>query len=312
LAKAKKNKGASAAPDEQLPAVDRKRYRGHSHLAQLTKDRKLKNMIKIVISNQRGGAAKTTTTLNLARYYADQGKRVLIIDTDPQGSITVVLGLSDPGKPLYKNPGKSLFNFLIHGHSLEDCIVSVHPLIDLLPSNRQTVEAEQMLLAQIARELTFVNVLPKVDAAYDVVLFDVAPSISLLQTCAVLYTQQILVPVSMDPLSIAGLVASVETARMLSQYFSRPIKTVAILPVIIDKRLGVTKRVMDDLETISAETGVPLLPGIPTDSTVTKASGESFLADFDPTCRAMLAYVEAFDALGKLLNIEVPVPVSLS
>jgi chromosome partitioning protein len=258
-------------------------------------------MIKLVISNQRGGAAKTTTTLTLARYYADQGKRVLVIDTDPQGSITVVLGLADEGKPLYRNPGKSLFNFLIKDHVFEDCIVAIHPKIDLLPSNRQTVEAEQILLGQMARELTLVNVLPKVDLAYDVVLFDVPPSISLLQTCAVLYTQHILVPVSMDPLSIAGLVASIETARKLSQYFKQPIKTVAILPVIIDRRLGVAKRVMDNLEGISSETGIPMLPGIPIDASVTKASGESFLIDFDPTCRAMAAYTEAFTALDALL-----------
>lgn len=260
--------------------------------------------VRLVISNQRGGAAKTTTTLNLARYYADQGKRVLVIDTDPQGSITVVLGLSDPGKPLHKTRGKNIYSFLIQGHSLEDCTVPVHPGIDLLPSNRQTVEVEQILMGQIARELTLVNKLPEVDGPYDVVLFDVAPSISLLQSCAVLYAQQILVPVSMDPLSIAGLVASIETAKTLSQYFNRPIKTAAILPVIIDRRLGVTKRVMDDLEAISNDTRIPLLPGIPTDSTVTKASGDSFLADFDPNCRAFLAYTEAFKALDELMKVE--------
>lgn len=143
-------------------------------------------MIRLVITNQRGGDTKTTTTLSLARYLADKGKKVLVVDTDPQGSIAVVLGL--------KAQDKSLHNFLIKDYNFKECLVSPHENIDVLPSNRQTVETEAVLMGHTARELTFRNVFPRVDGAYDAVLIDVAPSISLLQTCAMLYAQNMLPP----------------------------------------------------------------------------------------------------------------------
>src|SRR6201989_1365685 len=109
-------------------------------------------MLKLVISNQRGGVAKTTTTVALARYLADVGNRVLIIDTDPQGSVSVVLGL--------KTEGRSLHNFIIKNHAFRDCLVPAHQRIDVLPSNRETVQTETILMGHTARELTVQSHLP--------------------------------------------------------------------------------------------------------------------------------------------------------
>src|SRR4051812_42874599 len=98
---------------------------------------------RMVITNQRGGDAKTTTTLALAHYLGQDGVRVLVIDTDPQGSISVVMNVK-PGD-------KSLHSFLIKGFRFEDCIVPLAPSIDLLPSNRHTVETEAILMGNTAR-----------------------------------------------------------------------------------------------------------------------------------------------------------------
>ena len=78
---------------------------------------------------------------------------------------------------------------------------------------------------------------------YDAVLIDVAPSISLLQTCAMLYAQHISIPASMDPLSLQGVVASIQTAKVLQDLFHLPISPVAILPVKVDRRLGITSTI---------------------------------------------------------------------
>src|SRR3954469_23347905 len=102
-------------------------------------------MLRLVVSNQRGGDAKTTTTVTLARYFADKGKKVLVIDTDPQGSIGVILGL--------KAQDKSLHNFLIKDYNFRECLVTPRENIDVLPSNRQTVETEAVLMGHTAREL---------------------------------------------------------------------------------------------------------------------------------------------------------------
>jgi chromosome partitioning protein len=254
-------------------------------------------MLKLVISNQRGGVAKTTTTVALARYLADIGKRVLIIDTDPQGSVSVVLGL--------KAEGRSLHNFIIKNHAFKDCLVAAHERIDVLPSNRETVQTETILMGHTARELTFQSIFPAVDGAYDAVLIDVAPSISLLQTCAMLYARQLLIPVSMDPLSLQGAAASFETARMLSPLFRTDIRVIGVLPVMVDRRLQITETVLESLKDICARNQVPLLHAIRTDATVTKAARQKqFLNDYEPKSKALEDYVKACEELTGNLQRE--------
>jgi chromosome partitioning protein len=251
-------------------------------------------VIRLLVSNQRGGVAKTTTTVTVARYFAEQGLRVLVIDTDPQGSIAVILGLKPEG---------NLHNFIIKKHNFKECLVSPHPKIDILCSNRETVQTEGLLMGETARELTFNNLFPAVDRHYDVVLIDVAPSISLLQTCGMLYAKQLLIPVSMDPLSLQGAAASIETARTLSTLFNISVKTVALLPVMVDRRLQITETVLESLNAIGERSGVPLLPAIRTDATVTKANRQrQFLIDYDPKCKAVEDYTAACDALMTLLQ----------
>jgi len=242
--------------------------------------------LRLVCANQRGGVAKTTTTVTLARYLADMGKRVLIIDTDPQGSVSVVLGL--------KAEGRSLHNFIIRKHAFRDCLVAAHERIDVLCSNRETVQTETILMGETARELTFQSIFPGVDGAYDAVLIDVAPSISLLQTCAMLYARQLLIPVSMDPLSLQGAAASFETAKMLNPLFRTDIRVVGVLPVMVDRRLQITETILQSLRDICTKNQVPLLHAIRTDASVTKASRQKqFLQDYDPKCKALEDYIRA-------------------
>lgn len=251
-------------------------------------------MIRLVVSNQRGGVAKTTTVHTLARFFADKGLRVLVLDTDPQGSMAAVLGLKAPAH---------LHQFVIHNHVFKDCLVEVHPNIDILCSNRETSQTENILMGQLAREMAFVNLFPKVDQPYSIVLVDVAPSITLLQTCAMIYARQVLIPVAMDPLSLQGAVASVETARMLNGLFQTTVRPIAFLPVMIDRRLQMTQVILESLSELSRRFAVPILHGIRTDSTVTKsARARQFLGDYDPKCRALEDYCAAGQQLLDLLK----------
>jgi chromosome partitioning protein len=253
-------------------------------------------MTRLVILNQRGGVAKTTTVHTLARFLADRGKRVLIIDTDPQGSVGTVLGLK---------PSKYLHDYVIHNHLFKDCAVHACPGVDVLCSNRETVKAEGHLMGQVAREFVFTNLFSQVETDYDVVLIDVAPSINLLQTCAMTYARYLLIPVSMDPLSLQGAAASIETARTLSSLIRMAISPVALLPVMVDRRLQITEVVSASLEELSARTHIPLLPGIRTDTTVTKCSrAKRFLVDFDPRAKALEDYQTALGALMNLIGDE--------
>jgi chromosome partitioning protein len=252
-------------------------------------------MLRLVVTNQRGGDAKTTTTIALADFFAQEGKRVLVIDTDPQGSISVVMNV--------KAGDRSLHSFLIKGFRFEDCILHLSPSIDLLPSDRRTVETEAILMGNTARELTFRHVFPQVEKGYDVVLIDVAPSISLLQTCSMLYAEHLLIPASMDPLSLQGVVANIQTAKVLQDLFSIPIRPVAILPVKVDRRLAVTSKILQALENVSKDHGIPLLSAIRTDATVTKVSRSGkFLAEYAKDCKAQLDYTAAFTELAGVLE----------
>ena len=251
-------------------------------------------VIRLVISNQRGGVAKTTSVANFARYLADRGKRVLVIDTDPQGSIGTVLGLK---------PAKYLHDFVVYNHLFKDCIVEACPGVDVLCGNRETVKTEGHLMGQVAREFVFNNLFTQVEKGYDAVLIDVAPSINLLQTCAMVYGKSLLIPVSMDPLSLQGAAASIETARMLSSLIGIEIQPVALLPVMVDRRLQITEVVMESLKDLSVRTRIPMLHGIRTDTTVTKCNrAKRFLADFEPRSKALEDYNVAFEELSNLLN----------
>lgn len=254
------------------------------------------NPVRLVISNQRGGVAKTTTVLALAHHQASRGRKVLIIDTDPQGSIAMILGL--------RTEQKSLYNLLIQQFSFEDCITKYNEQIDIILSDRNTTLAETILTGQTARELIFRHLLTKLDNVYDIVLIDVAPSITLLQTCAMMYAERILVPVTMDPLSLAGAMASIQTARTLNELFQANIQIVALLPVNVDVRLQMTRLIGSSLDNFAKAHSLPVLPAVRTDATVTKATRKKkILQDYDPLSRSAIDYTTAFDRLEPILGL---------
>jgi chromosome partitioning protein len=248
--------------------------------------------IKIVVSNQRGGVAKTTTTLTLARFLADQGRKVLVIDTDPQGSITPLLGLK---------PTAKLYDFLIRNYRFEECLTQAHQQIDVICSGRDTTDAEHHILTQVYREFAFEKIFAPYESQYDAILVDVAPSISLLQTCAMIFCRRVLIPVAMETLSLQGCSAAINAASVLNTQFrdgSVSVKTVGILPVMVNPRLQMTDMVMRALKQISADHSIPILSSIRQDVEVVKAAKfRTFLADRAPESRALSDYQVAFKEL---------------
>ncbi len=241
-------------------------------------------MIRLVVSNQRGGVAKTTTVATMARVLADMGMKVLIIDTDSQGSIASILNLK---------PEAYLYNFLVNNQAFRDCIVEAGPNVHVMCSNRRTVEAEAVFMGVTGREMAFDNVFPLEDYVYDIVLLDVAPSITLLQTCSMVYAKAILIPVAMDPLSLQGAMASIQTAASLNKLFRLNVKVAGILPVMVNRRLRMTDMIMNSLEELAQTHGIPLLPPIRTDAAVNQAAkARKFIADFDPKSKAVEDYTE--------------------
>lgn len=242
-------------------------------------------MQRLVIANQRGGVSKTTTTATLARFFGDQGMKVLAIDADPQGSLGLVLGL---------RPERYLHDFLVHNRPLEECVVPAAPNVHVLCGSRDTTIVEAALFGTPGRELAFSRQLSVADERYDVVLIDVSPSINLIQTCSLLYARQFLIPVGMNMLSLQGAAACLETAHMLANAFRTEIRAVALLPVMVDRRFSLTEYILKAVEEMSENYRVPLLHAVRTDGTVPRAErARQFLVDHDHKCKAMEDYMVA-------------------
>jgi chromosome partitioning protein len=256
-------------------------------------------MIRLTIANQRGGVGKTTTVHALGRTWADQGMKVLLIDTDPQGSLAEVLGLKSRNK---------LHNFLIDNIRLEECVAKAQDNLEVLLSDRTTAQTENILSGRMGKEFALEMAMAEVEQGYDAVLVDVAPSISNLLTCAMIYSRQVLIPVAMDLLSIQGAAAAITTADAINRSFPRmltenPVRIVAVLPVMVDQRLQLTQATFRQLHSMFDSTPIQILPEIRSDMSVKKAErARKSLVEYDPKCRAINDYAAAAAQLLKMLQ----------
>jgi chromosome partitioning protein len=148
-----------------------------------------------------------------------------------------------------------------------------------------------------------------VEKDYDVVLFDCAPSISVVQTAALIYAQRLLIPVAMDILAIHGALACLETAQNMNEFYNNTdVRAVALLPVMVDRRLQATKMTLEMLDKIAAKYELEVLPAIRTDQAVQRANrGKSFLADHDPRSKALEDYAAAAGRLAEILHVNTPI-----
>lgn len=252
-------------------------------------------MIRLAVVNQRGGVGKTSTTANLASHYASLGRRVLCIDADSQGSLSDAFGVRGE---------RVLYDFLITQLAFDQCVVQARPNIDLLSSNRSTMKAEAILMGATARERTFEEAFQAVDHIYDVVLVDTGPTITLMQTCSLLYTRNFLMPVAMDWLALQGAVATLESARFLGSRYKEEIRAVALLPTNVDPRLQMSKTIMRGLEDLSARTGIELLRPVRADVNVNKSLAYGkVLAEFAADTRALEDYRSAASQILELFEV---------
>lgn len=253
-------------------------------------------MIKFMVGNQKGGVAKTTSALTLSRCLADRGYRTLLVDSDPQGSVTVSLRL---------RPELFLANFVMEKLRLSDCVAQVADNLDVLCGNRDTVTMEARIFTEYGRENVFANAFRPFEASYDAIIVDVAPSISLLQACAMVMCRQILIPVSMDVLSVSGAGATLTSAKTLSDALQVPIEPLALLPTIVHKRYAMTDTVLQLIHHIAKENGgIPVFESIRTDQSISKAARQhQMLVDFDPHSKALEDYEAATSSLLKHLGL---------
>jgi len=183
----------------------------------------------IAFANQKGGVAKTTTTLNLGVALAEQGKRVMAVDLDPQGNLTMSQGW---------NPDeieRSMFDVLVHKLPISEIVQTSE--IDVAVSSIDLAGAELALASMIGRERALEKALLPVLGEYDYVLIDTPPSLGLLTINALVASSGVIVPVQCEYLSLRGLVQLENTLSMIRENLNPKVEIQGILPTMYDKRL---------------------------------------------------------------------------
>jgi chromosome partitioning protein len=188
--------------------------------------------IVIAMCNQKGGVGKTTTTINLGAALAELGRRVLLVDFDPQGSLSVGLGY---------NPGDvelSIYNLLMERDvPLDEVICKTNVAgMDLLPSNIDLSAAEVQLVQEVAREQTLARVLAPVRAEYDVILIDCQPSLGLLTINALTASDGVIVPLECEYFALRGVALLKDTIDKVSERLNPRLDIVGLLGTMFDSR----------------------------------------------------------------------------
>jgi chromosome partitioning protein len=193
----------------------------------------------IAVFNHKGGTGKTTTSVSIAAGLALRGKRVLLVDTDAQGNVSVSLGVKSE---------RTLYHVLVMGLQGKDAVTNVRENLDVIPSNETLAAAELYLAGRQQRDRVLASRLASVTAGYDHVIVDCSPSLSLLNQNALCLVDSVLVPVACDYLSLVGMRQVIKTVKNVNQLLHHPVKIWGILPTFFDARAKICHEAVDTLK----------------------------------------------------------------
>ena len=194
----------------------------------------------IAFANQKGGVAKTTTTLNLGVALGELGKRVLLIDLDPQGNLTMSQGMNPDAIE------RSMFDVLVHRVPISDVTHTVE--VDIAVASIDLAGAELALSAMIGRERALEKALVEVRDRYDFILLDTPPSLGLLTINAFVAADGVIVPVQCEYLSLRGLVQLENTLAMVRENLNPSVRVQGIVPTMYDGRTLHAREAIEILE----------------------------------------------------------------
>lgn len=200
-------------------------------------------MCKIIsVANQKGGVGKTTTTVNLCTILAKKGKKVLLIDADPQGNATSGLGVE-------KDVELSTYDILVNEATLkETCISTAIKNLDVCPSNISLAGAEVELVSMMSREQRLKEKLEEIKEKYDYILIDCPPSLGLITLNAFTASNSVLIPVQCEYFALEGLGQLLNTVNLVKKHLNKNIEIEGALLTMYDIRTNLSNQVVKEVK----------------------------------------------------------------
>jgi len=203
-------------------------------------------MPAISIANQKGGVGKSTTAINLSAALALKGKRVLLVDMDPQGATTVGLGL--------RNANPTIYNVILDEAEIEDVIIPTQiEGLELIPSNIALSGAEIELSSQIGREYILRNKLAKIKDKYDYVIIDTPPSLGILTMNSLVASDEVIIPIQAEYYALEGIGLLLKAIKLVRERLGIPLEIRGFLITMFDKRTNLSKEVKEEVRRIFGE-----------------------------------------------------------
>ncbi len=251
----------------------------------------------IAVTNQKGGVAKTTTTVNLAAAMARRGLSTLLVDMDPQGNASVSSGVN------IRELEAGSYDVLIGETSVKDAIVASTNGYDVLPANDDLAGAQVDLMEFDDANLRLKKALKNVQSQYDLIVIDTPPSLNVLTINALAAAPKVLLPVQCEYFALEGVNSLLTTLAMVKKALNPQLEILGVVRTLYDGRTGLAVEVTKDLMKHFREKLCETL--IPRNIRLAEAPGHGVsIFEYSPRCRGALAYKALAEELSTRLQID--------